>query len=241
MTEQLSQTDQLFPSHPAHTQNRMEMQPHTERVLHGESYALDLKGKPLMDRDTARAVTGVNGDILATFTLPTNGELPGESAREIAIVDFGEDTSEENPQPVFFHEGNPIPMMGKARRRYGMEAITYTPDSHMSTYAPLQEGKTTLGRGERATGGSDASYKLGISDGSRDVAAISREHLTLNLDGDSLLIEDHSTNGTLLRVPEKSVDYRSIMAIQKGLGADAVKLAREQGVITIYPHPTDKQ
>ncbi|MCA9324843.1 FHA domain-containing protein [Candidatus Saccharibacteria bacterium] len=229
-----------FAIDPHYAQTLKEVNPHKVQMLQGGTYHLDLGGKPLIPKDTARESYWFNGDIIATFALPDDPKEPSEYAKEIAVIDFGADVDETHPATVYLVDGKEAPHIARAKTRYGLMPISYSA-THILSYLPLpHDGKPlVIGKGRIDPKSDIANHRLGITDGSKGVDAISRQHLTLQLQDESLTITDHSTNGTMLRLPVEAVDYDYIQAIGKRFGAGAVQAAREKGVLEVNPYPSD--
>lgn len=162
-----------------------------EIYLHGTQQELPMT--PLIEKSAALDKYGINGDILARVSLPVP---EGAEARDIGVVDYGE--FDETTAPYHFVvDGQPIPMFGRPKSRYGLVALSYTPSEHMASQVPLFEDEaTTIGRNS-----GDASYKLGLNEDRAGHAEISRSHATFTVRGDTISISDHSTNGTNIEIP----------------------------------------
>ncbi len=182
-----------------------EMDPGTCDVvdLHGET--LQLPPVPVIDRETALAMHGIKGDIVAVVNLPWSDDDPvgqGNRYKKIAVIDYGE-IGEDPPYVQYMPpENRPIPFFGKVKSRFGTQALNYYPKDHGVTYSPLKEGRTIIGtsiHGPEVTTPDKrrkTSYRLGLHEEFAGNALISEDHFTITKDGDRLSITDHSTNGT---------------------------------------------
>lgn len=210
---------EIFPVHESHEQRQQALASHVEVELHNGQIEIDTVSRPLMSQAEAVEVFGVNGDILATITLPSEHE-----AREIAIVDYGE-PDPTNPRPITVFEGQPLMLMGKARERYGLRALNYTPEGHLSSQVGFNDGATVqLGR-ENIPNNHDANYKLGLSDGSPENELISRNHAGITIQEGKLTIIDKSMNGSLVKFAdqERSEALPSSEEIHAALGKNALQ------------------
>lgn len=157
---------------------------------------LELPMTVLLDKQAALASHAINGDVLATVSLPVP---EGAEPRIVAVVDYGEFDPEAAPAR-FVMDGQPITrVFGRAKTRYELTAFSYTPSEHLGSAVPLKEGETTIGRTSRQ--GGDASYMLGLNESKREHEEISREHATFVLENGVITIKDHSTNGTEVTIP----------------------------------------
>lgn len=243
-----------FPSHPTHEQQRQEsMQPFLEQELHGQQLDISLGEQPLVAKDEAVATYGVNGDIIATFTLPSSSTDPGNPAREIAVVDYGE-PDPTNPKAVFVFEGMPIRRLGVARSRYGLAPLSYSTMQHGHiSHVDLPQGSLMLGRGTKGDADRQASYLLGLNDKVVGDDMISRQHMSITLAEGKLSLTDHSTNGTLVRIhnPEGTLSAEATEELHTEIGEDALEAAgvaepfaaetytNEQGIVDRLPWATD--
>lgn len=242
-----------FPSHPVHEQQRQaSMQPFIEQELHGQQLDINLAEQPLVAKDEAVATYGVNGDIIATFTLPSSSSDPGNPAREIAVVDYGE-PDPADPKAVFVFEGMPIRRLGVARSRYGLAPLSYSTMQHGHiSHFDLQQGSLMLGRSTEGDADRQASYLLGLNDKVVGDDMISRQHVTITLGEGTLSLTDHSTNGTLVRThnPEGALSAEATEELHTEIGEDALEAAgvaepfaaqtytNEQGIVDRLPWET---
>jgi len=178
--------------------------PHTQVELHHEELKihLDDTAQPLMSQVEAVNMFGLNGDVIAIIKLPTD---EGMEPKNIAVVDYGPETSADNPKHVFVMEGEPKPALGVATERYGLTAFDYSA-GHLAAMYPLTENQPlVLGRSP-----SPANFKLGLKNPEiPDNELISRNHLTVTLEAGVLAIADHSTNGTEVIYGATERDSRS--------------------------------
>ncbi len=230
--------NEAFPVNQFHQEHLEAMQPFVESMLHGEQTEIDAS-KPLMGRDEAVEMWGINGDILATITLPGEPE-----SKEIAIVDYGE-PDVVNPRPITIFEGQPIRTFGVARQRYGLHSLNYVPESHMATHVGFEEGASVeLGRDlTDRTGNNDANYKLGLGDNEKGNTLISRHHATVTIEGDKITVADHSTNGSLVRFanPERTETLSELRDIHQYAGHSAVNGAEANASQTAASPENDEQ
>lgn len=208
--------NEAFPVNSTHEQRLADMQPMLEYELRNQQLIIDANSQPLLSRDEAVEAFGINGDIIATITLPGQ-----EESREVAVVDYGE-PDPNSPLPLTIFEGQALPMMGVARERYGLRALNYVPDKHLSSHVGFSDGTTiTLGRNNtNSPGNYDANFKLGLTPDNHDTDLISRRHATITLKEGKLTIADHSTNGSLLRIanPEQRERTLSPQEMHQELG-----------------------
>ena len=193
-------------AHPSNERRETAMVAHETVDLHNQKAGIVVNGlRPLIPKDVAVREYGITGDILATITLP--GDSATEPSKEIAVVDFGPDVDGDHPVPVAAIGGRPIPMMGKATTRYGLNALNYTPKGHMATYVPLAPGERIV----LGTDWSEASFRLGLNP-SDEIGneLIEPRHATIALADGVLGVADHSTEGTRLTL----ADEQSVSAIQ---------------------------
>lgn len=213
------------------------MQPSIEYSLQHQQIELDTTGVPLVPHNEAVELYAINGDILATVTLP--GE---EQDREIAVVDYGE-PDPDNPKPVFVFEGQGIPLYGYARERYGLRGLNYTPEGHMTTHVGFSDGDTIeLGRNNHDRAANhDANYRLGLTNDNADTQLISRQHATLRLVNGVLTIQDHSTNGSIVRLPnpEQKDRLASAAQVHQAVGEEALSAAGVESVEAVPPQWQD--
>ena len=160
---------------------------------------LQLPGGVLYDKDETSQEWGINGDILAVINLPPS---QGLHSKRLAIVDHGE-FDKDNPPDAFVKKGVPLASLGTATARYALVGLNYLPKDLAVAYCPLQTGATRVGRNRERE-----NYLLGLTPAEENVRAVSAEHLSVLLDRDNgITIADHSTNGTIVELPEVTVEH----------------------------------
>lgn len=139
-----------------------------------------------IDVTTSKQSLWFNADIVAALELPP---ALGFVAKRIAIVDYGTDFADKHIIPE-------APGLGRPVSRFGFRALNYEPDSHMLTYAPLEEGAVVaLGRQDDQH---RASYALGLTEIDSGNKMLSPEHVRVSTDGHAVRIQDVSEHGTVL-------------------------------------------